>query len=133
TPILAARCRFVRVRFRPFRPHFRPRVSFTAQSGVRPHQGWVGSGAEEPQFACYRAGSERRLLTVKGGCRFMAQWNRRGREMRSPALITSSLAALLLSTSLARADGYDAKYVGAPPFSWTGMYLGYHSGIGIGS
>ena len=48
----------------------------------------------------------------------------RGREMRSLALIASSFAALLLSSSIVRADGSDAKYVAPPPFSWTGMYLG---------
>src|SRR6185436_10765538 len=57
----------------------------------------------------------------------------RGREMRSPALIASSFAALLLTSSIARADGSDAKYVAPPPFSWTGMYLGYHSGAAFGS
>ncbi len=47
---------------------------------------------------------------------------------RSVLLAGVSLSTLVLTSSLARADGYDRRYVGPPPFSWSGWYIGYHVG-----
>jgi opacity protein-like surface antigen len=49
--------------------------------------------------------------------------------MRRLALLAGvSLSALVVTSTLARADGYQTRYVGPPPFSWTGLYLGAHLG-----
>src|SRR5262249_5620641 len=42
------------------------------------------------------------------------------------------LSAIILSSNFARADGYQQRYGGPPPFSWSGMYIGYHVGGALG-
>src|SRR5215467_14772770 len=49
--------------------------------------------------------------------------------MRSSVLLVGvSFVAMALTPSLAAADGYESRYAGPPPFSWTGMYLGIQMG-----
>lgn len=49
--------------------------------------------------------------------------------MRCSALLAgASFSALILTSTLVRADGYEPRYAGLPPFSWTGLYVGYQMG-----
>jgi opacity protein-like surface antigen len=52
---------------------------------------------------------------------------------RSAVLAAASVSALVLSTTGVLADGYAQRSAAPPPFSWTGMYIGYHAGAAIGS
>src|SRR5215475_9098997 len=47
---------------------------------------------------------------------------------RSVLLVGVSLSAIILGSNFAGADGYQQRYGGSPPFSWSGMYIGYHVG-----
>jgi len=51
---------------------------------------------------------------------------------RSFLLAGVSLSALILTATLVRADGYQPRYAGPPPFSWTGLYIGTNEGGAIG-
>ena len=51
---------------------------------------------------------------------------------RSALLAAASVSALVLTSGMVRADGYEPKYVGPAPFSWSGMYIGTHEGGALG-
>lgn len=53
--------------------------------------------------------------------------------MRAPLLVATLLGGVILGSGLARADGREVNTAAPALFSWTGMYLGYHSGAAIGS
>ena len=48
--------------------------------------------------------------------------------LRLFVLTAVSTTAVALASGMARADGYETKNVGAPPFSWSGLYVGLHAG-----
>jgi opacity protein-like surface antigen/outer membrane protease len=48
--------------------------------------------------------------------------------MLRTALAVTSVSALVMVSSAAWADGYEPKSVAPAPFSWSGMYVGYHVG-----
>jgi opacity protein-like surface antigen len=48
--------------------------------------------------------------------------------MRGSAFAAASVSAVVLASGMAWADGYQPKEVTPAPFSWSGIYVGYHVG-----
>lgn len=70
--------------------------------------------------------------SVRGSARFanrrdvlLTQWLT---IRRATVYAGVSASALLLACALARADGWEAQAVASAPFSWTGLYIGLHTG-----